>query len=68
MTAGRIRSLDFRLEPGLVEQVSHALANGYFVGTINRVGKEPLVHHVDRWARPVFPVVFAVLFVLAWWG
>ena len=25
-----------------VEQVSHALANGYFVGTINRVGKEPL--------------------------
>jgi beta-ureidopropionase len=25
-----------------VEQVSHALANGYFVGTINRVGIEPL--------------------------
>ena len=25
-----------------VEQVSHALANGYFVGTINRVGVEPL--------------------------
>src|SRR5256712_6782574 len=25
-----------------VEQVSHALANGYYVGTINRVGKEPL--------------------------
>ena len=25
-----------------VEQVSHAMANGYFVGTINRVGKEPL--------------------------
>ena len=24
-----------------VEQVSHALANGYFVGTINRVGIEP---------------------------
>ena len=26
----------------LVEQVSHALANGYYVGTINRVGREPL--------------------------
>jgi N-carbamoylputrescine amidase len=25
-----------------VEQVSHALANGYYVGTINRVGIEPL--------------------------
>ena len=25
-----------------VEQVSHALANGYYVGTINRVGVEPL--------------------------
>src|SRR5919202_60436 len=25
-----------------VEQVSHAVANGYYVGTINRVGKEPL--------------------------
>jgi beta-ureidopropionase len=25
-----------------VEQVSHAIANGYFVGTINRVGVEPL--------------------------
>ena len=25
-----------------VEQVSHALANGYFVGTINRTGIEPL--------------------------
>src|SRR3989475_11447202 len=25
-----------------IEQVSHAVANGYFVGTINRVGIEPL--------------------------
>ena len=25
-----------------IEQVSHAVANGYFVGTINRVGVEPL--------------------------
>ena len=25
-----------------IEQVSHAVANGYYVGTINRVGKEPL--------------------------
>ena len=25
-----------------VEQTSHAIANGYFVGTINRVGKEPM--------------------------
>jgi N-carbamoylputrescine amidase len=25
-----------------IEQTSHAIANGYFVGTINRVGKEPL--------------------------
>ena len=25
-----------------MEQVSHALANGYYVGTINRVGIEPL--------------------------
>ena len=25
-----------------IEQVSHALANGYFVGTINRTGVEPL--------------------------
>ena len=25
-----------------IEQVSHAIANGYWVGTINRVGKEPL--------------------------
>ncbi len=25
-----------------VEQISHAVANGYFVGTINRVGIEPL--------------------------
>ena len=25
-----------------IEQVSHALANGYYVGTINRVGIEPL--------------------------
>jgi beta-ureidopropionase len=24
-----------------IEQTSHAIANGYFVGTINRVGKEP---------------------------
>lgn len=25
-----------------IEQTAHAIANGYFVGTINRVGKEPL--------------------------
>ncbi len=25
-----------------IEQVSHAIANGYWVGTINRVGVEPL--------------------------
>jgi N-carbamoylputrescine amidase len=25
-----------------IEQVSHAIANGYWIGTINRVGKEPL--------------------------
>jgi len=25
-----------------IEQTSHAIANGYFVGTINRVGKEPM--------------------------
>lgn len=25
-----------------IEQTSHAIANGYYVGTINRVGKEPL--------------------------
>ena len=25
-----------------IEQVSHAIANGYWVGTINRVGREPL--------------------------
>ncbi|NJK81171.1 MAG: acyltransferase [Chloroflexaceae bacterium] len=25
-----------------IEQVSHAIANGYWVGTINRVGQEPL--------------------------
>ena len=25
-----------------IEQTSHAIANGYFVGTINRVGIEPL--------------------------
>jgi beta-ureidopropionase len=25
-----------------IEQVAHAIANGYWVGTINRVGKEPL--------------------------
>lgn len=25
-----------------IEQTSHAIANGYWVGTINRVGKEPL--------------------------
>src|SRR3712207_7691369 len=25
-----------------IEQVSHAVANGYYVGTINRVGIEPL--------------------------
>ena len=25
-----------------IEQVSHAIANGYWVGTINRVGTEPL--------------------------
>jgi N-carbamoylputrescine amidase len=24
-----------------IEQTSHAIANGYYVGTINRVGKEP---------------------------
>ena len=43
-----------------IEQVSHALANGYFVGTINRVGIEPLGEDdfygqslLRRSARPV---------------
>ena len=34
-----------------IEQVSHALANGYFVGTINRVGIEPTRRR--RLLRPV---------------
>lgn len=35
-TGGRSRS------HWILEQRCHALANGYFVGTVNRVGKEPL--------------------------
>ena len=31
-------------------------------------GKAPLVHRIDHWARLAFPIVFAALFVLAWWG
>ena len=43
-----------------VEQVSHALANGYFVGTINRVGIEPLgdddFYGQSYFVRPARPV------------
>ena len=31
-------------------------------------GKAPLVHRIDLWTRVVFPVVFGVVFCLAWWG
>ena len=43
-----------------IEQVSHALANGYFVGTINRVGIEPLgeddFYGQSYFVRPARPV------------
>jgi beta-ureidopropionase len=37
-----------------IEQVSHAVANGYFVGTINRVGIEPEVGDDDFYGQSYF--------------
>ena len=37
-----------------VEQVSHALANGYFVGTINRVGVEAEIGPDDFYGQSYF--------------
>ena len=37
-----------------VEQVSHALANGYFVGTINRVGIEKELGDDDFYGQSYF--------------
>ncbi|HEX9550137.1 MAG TPA: nitrilase-related carbon-nitrogen hydrolase, partial [Candidatus Limnocylindrales bacterium] len=37
-----------------VEQVSHALANGYFVGTINRVGVEKEIGDDDFYGQSYF--------------
>jgi beta-ureidopropionase len=37
-----------------VEQVSHSLANGYFVGTINRVGVEKDIGDDDFYGQSYF--------------
>ena len=37
-----------------IEQVSHALANGYFVGTINRVGIEAEIGRDDFYGQSYF--------------
>ena len=37
-----------------VEQVSHAMANGYFVGTINRVGIEAEIGEDDFYGQSYF--------------
>jgi hypothetical protein len=39
-------------------------AGAYLVGK----GKLPAVHHIDRWSRATFPVLFIAVFVLVWWG
>src|SRR2546423_6716288 len=37
-----------------IEQVSHAVANGYFVGTINRVGIEKDIGDADFYGQSYF--------------